>query len=208
MADTAAGVAELARVRLRGHWAGKSQTVRNLLEQATMAGIPWLVIEPAKAEYSHGMAAWLQDNAEVIRIRPGEADQAAAGINPLEPAAWADGTRFPLQTHADLVKSLFLAAFEADESFPQVLNAALTKVYDEYGWDLVPGEPKTPGTRPVYPGLEDLQTAADQVVREAVALNRLGVGSFRGLVAAAFLVRAFPQWAICRHADGRALRRS
>jgi hypothetical protein len=146
--------------------AGKSQTVRALLEQATAAGIGWLVIEPAKAEYSGGMAARLP-GVEVIRIRPGEADQAAAGINPLEPAAWADGTRFPLQTHADLTKSLFLAAFEADEPFPQVLNAALTRVYDEHGWDLVLGEPKTPGTSPSYPALEDLQAAADLVVRQA-----------------------------------------
>ena len=30
---------------------GKSQTVRTLLEAATRAGIPWLVVEPAKAEY-------------------------------------------------------------------------------------------------------------------------------------------------------------
>jgi DNA helicase HerA-like ATPase len=146
--------------------AGKSQTVRHLLEQAAQEGIPWLVIEPAKAEYSQGLAARLP-GAEVIRIRPGEADQAAAGINPLEPAAWADGSRFPLQTHADLVKSLFLAAFEADEPFPQVLNAALTRAYDEHGWDLVLGEPKTPGTQPGYPALEDLQAAADTVVREA-----------------------------------------
>ena len=171
--------------------AGKSQTVRHLLEQAAREGIPWLVIEPAKAEYSQGLAARLSDSAtsartartarsacsarsartavsaEVIRIRPGEADQAAAGINPLEPAARADGSRFPLQTHADLVKSLFLAAFEADEPFPQVLNAALTRAYDEHGWDLVLGEPKTPGTQPGYPTLEDLQAAADSVVREA-----------------------------------------
>ena len=146
--------------------AGKSQTVRGLLEQATGAGIPWLVIEPAKAEYSSGMAARLP-GAEVIRIRPGEADQAAAGINPLEPAVWADGSRFPLQTHADLVKSLFLAAFEADEPFPQVLNAALTRVYDEHGWDLVLGEPKTPGVTPGYPSLGDLQAAADAVIRDA-----------------------------------------
>jgi len=34
--------------------AGKSQTVRGLLEAATGAGIPWLVVEPAKAEYRHG----------------------------------------------------------------------------------------------------------------------------------------------------------
>ena len=147
--------------------AGKSQTVRHLLEQAARAGIPWLVIEPAKAEYSQGMAARLAATAEVIRIRPGAADQAAAGINPLEPAAWADGSRFPLQTHADLIKSLFLAAFEADEPFPQVLNAALTRAYDEHGWDLVLGEPKIPGTQPGYPSLEDLQAAADAVVREA-----------------------------------------
>ena len=31
--------------------AGKSQTVRSLLEAATGLGIPWLVVEPAKAEY-------------------------------------------------------------------------------------------------------------------------------------------------------------
>ena len=31
--------------------AGKSQTVRALLEAASGAGLPWLVVEPAKAEY-------------------------------------------------------------------------------------------------------------------------------------------------------------
>jgi len=168
-----AGLLTLPRSSLNRHTfvsgatgAGKSQTVRALLEQATAAGMPWLVIEPAKAEYSHGMAARLP-GAEVIRIRPGEAGQAAAGFNPLEPAARADGTRFPLQTHAGLVKSLFLAAFEADEPFPQVLNAALTRVHGEHGWDLVLGEPGTPGTGPAYPALGDLQAAADMVVREA-----------------------------------------
>lgn len=33
-----------------------------------------------------------------------------------------------------------------------------------------------------------------------VVLDRLGVGSVRYLVEVAFLVRAFPQWAICRQA--------
>lgn len=143
--------------------AGKSQTVRALLEQAAAQGLPWLVVEPAKSEYSHGMAA-RRPGTDVIRIRPGEADQVPAGINPLEPAPWADGSRFPLQTHADLVKSLFLAAFQAEEPFPQVLNAALTRVYEDFGWDLVLGEPKVPGTSPSYPALGDLQDAADQVV--------------------------------------------
>jgi DNA helicase HerA-like ATPase len=47
--------------------AGKSQTVRHLLESATGAGIPWLVIEPAKAEYRL-MAARLP-HVQVIVIR-------------------------------------------------------------------------------------------------------------------------------------------
>jgi len=144
--------------------AGKSQTVRGLLEAATRAGIPWLVVEPAKAEYRL-MAARLP-GTEVIRIRPGELGDPPAGINPLEPAPGPDGARFPLQAHADLVRALFLAAFEASEPFPQVLAAALTRCYEDAGWDLVTGEPASPGLEPGYPALEDLQATALQVVED------------------------------------------
>ncbi|TDE20830.1 ATP-binding protein [Actinomadura sp. 6K520] len=143
---------------------GKSQTVRSLLTAAAHAGLPWLVVEPAKAEYRL-MAARLPD-AEVVAIRPGDADAIAAGINPLEPAKGPDGRPFPLQTHADLVRALFLAAFDADEPFPQVLAAALTRCYERLGWDLALGEPSLPGTSPRYPTLADLQATAEQVVTD------------------------------------------
>jgi hypothetical protein len=158
---------------------GKSQTIRALLEQATGAGIPWLVIEPAKAEYRL-MAARLPGTA-VIRIRPGDLDQPPAGINPLEPAAGPDGTRFGLQTHADLLRALFLAAFQADEPFPQVLAAALTRCYEDAGWDLVTGQSVTPGRQPAYPGLEDLQSAALAVVDE-IGYGREVRDNVRGFV--------------------------
>ncbi len=154
---------------------GKSQTVRALLEAATAAGIPWLVVEPAKAEYRL-MAARLAGTggpgsggaamARVVRIRPGESDAIAAGLNPLEPAADGAGRRFPLQTHADLVKALFIASFRSDEPFPQVLSAALTRVYAEAGWDLALGETIAADANPGYPNLTDLQRAAIRVVRE------------------------------------------
>ncbi|MDQ2814197.1 MAG: ATP-binding protein [Actinomycetota bacterium] len=154
---------------------GKSQTVRALLESATRAGIPWLVVEPAKAEYRL-MAARLasvgagQPGAgaahEVVRIRPGESDGIAAGLNPLEPAADSEGRRFPLQTHADLVKALFIASFRSEEPFPQVLSAALTRVYEDTGWDLALGETVTPDPNPSYPTLTDLQRAAIRIVQE------------------------------------------
>jgi uncharacterized protein len=159
--------------------AGKSQTVRNLLEQATTAGIPWLVVEPAKAEYRL-MAARLPD-AEVVRIRPGDLDLPAAGLNPLEPAPGPASARFPLQTHADLLRALFLAAFQADEPFPQVLSAALTRCYEQAGWDLVTGQSATPGVQPGYPALEDLQSAAIAVVEE-IGYGREVTDNVRGFV--------------------------
>ena len=159
--------------------AGKSQTVRGLLEAATGAGIPWLVVEPAKAEYRL-MAARLP-GTEVIRIRPGELGDPPAGINPLEPAPGPDGSRFPLQTHADLIRALFLAAFEADEPFPQVLAAALSRCYENAGWDLVTGEPATPGLQPGYPALEDLQATALDVVNE-IGYGREITDNVRGFV--------------------------
>ena len=170
-----AGAFTLSRDSLNRHvfvcgatGAGKSQTVRSLLEAATRQNIPWLVIEPAKAEYRL-MASRLSGpagvpGAEVIRIRPGEPDAVAAGLNPLEPAADTSGNRFPLQTHADLVRALFIAAFRSEEPFPQVLSAALTRAYEEAGWDLALGEPCT--GEPAYPTLTALQRAAERVVTE------------------------------------------
>jgi uncharacterized protein len=142
--------------------AGKSQTVRCLLEAVTERGIPWLVVEPAKAEYR--LMASRLPGTEVIRIRPGEPDAVAAGLNPLEPASDGAGGRFPLQTHADFVKALFIASFQAEEPFPQVLSAALNRVYTEAGWDLALGEPRLDGA--AYPTLTGLQRAAERVVAE------------------------------------------
>jgi DNA helicase HerA-like ATPase len=142
--------------------AGKSQTVRTLLAAAARQGVPWLVIEPAKAEYR--LMANRLPGTRVVRIRPGEADAIAAGLNPLQPAA-AGGRRFPLQTHADLVRALFVASFRSEEPFPQVLSAALTRVYEDAGWDLALGEPR-PGVNAAYPALRDLQRAAEQVVAD------------------------------------------
>jgi hypothetical protein len=161
--------------------AGKSQTVRALLESASVAGLPWLVVEPAKAEYRMMGVRLDGCSGGVVRIRPGEADQVAAGINPLAPAADAAGRRFPLQTHADLVRALFLASFAAEEPFPQVLSAAVTRVYAEAGWDLALGEPATPGVEPRYPSLGDLQAAAERVVTE-IGYGREITDNVRGFI--------------------------
>ncbi len=153
---------------------GKSQTVRHLLEQAAVAGLPWLVVEPAKAEYRR-MANRLRTTG-VVAVRPGAAAAPPAGFNPLRPVPG-----FPLQTHADLVRALFVAAFDADEPFPQVLAAALTRSYEQLGWDLALGEPRRPGHRPRYPTLGDLQQVAEEVV-DGIGYGREVADNVRGFI--------------------------
>ncbi|MEW1640261.1 ATP-binding protein [Streptomyces sp. NPDC093801] len=166
------GALDLARSTLNRHTfvcgatgGGKSQTVRGLLEAAARERLPWLVVEPAKAEYRF-MSARLGDEHEVIVIKPGDRDALPAGLNPLEPSVFADGERFPLQTHLDMVRALFLASFDPQEPFPQVLSAALTRCYEDLGWDLTLGEPRFAGTEPRYPTLEDLEHTALRIVAE------------------------------------------
>jgi hypothetical protein len=163
---------------------GKSQTVRAMLEQLSRAPdpVPWLVIEPAKAEYAR-MAGRLDGVGDVLVIGPGDPEAPPGSLNPLEPASLEPGNparTFPLQSHADLIRALFLAAFQADEPFPQVISRALVECYEAAGWDLVIGEPLThwdrvsgqpqPGPEavdkavPRYPTLGALQRMAWEVV--------------------------------------------
>ncbi|MEY9861463.1 DNA helicase HerA-like ATPase [Catenulispora sp. GAS73] len=185
--ELAAGPLAIGRATLNRHvfvcgatGSGKSQTVRTLLEGLAEAGpdgkaVPWLVIEPAKSEYAR-MAGRLAGRAGVLVIRPGKPDDAPGCLNPLQPAPG-----FPLQTHIDLVRDLFLASFEAVEPFPQVLAHALNRCYREAGWDVVLGEPADPSIVPRYPNLADLQRTALQVVEE-VGYGREVTDNVRGFI--------------------------
>lgn len=154
--------------------AGKSQTVRHLLEQLHHAHIPWLVIEPAKAEYARMTGRIGADRIAVIR--PGDPDAIPLGLNPLEPEPG-----FPLQTHIDLVRALFLAAFEADEPFPQVLAQALNRCYTDLGWNLVLSDSDLGNVTPHYPTLTDLRHTALQVV-ESIGYSTDITNDMRGVV--------------------------
>lgn len=152
---------------------GKSQTVRHLLEGLGAIAVPWLVIEPAKAEYA-AMAG--RTGAPVTVIRPGDPAAVPAGINPLEPEPG-----FPIQTHIDLIRALFLAAFDAVDPFPQVLSHALTRCYTDLGWDTVTGDARRPGRPPRYPRLSDLQATALSVV-DTIGYGREITDNVRGFI--------------------------
>ena len=159
--------------------AGKSQTVRHLLAELTGAGLPWLVIEPVKAEYP-GMAgrlAGLGPAGAVTVLNPADPDAIPVSVNPLAPEHG-----YPVQAHIDMVRALFLAAFDAEEPFPQIIAQALQRVYEANGWDVVTGGP-LPGaaTGPAVPTLAQLQRAALEVIGE-VGYGRELQADVRGFV--------------------------
>lgn len=153
---------------------GKSQTTRHLLEQLHHQQVPWLVIEPAKTEYI-GMAGRIGAD-QVVVLHPGDPDAVPYGLNPLHPEPG-----FPLQTHIDLLRALFLAAFEADEPFPQVLSQALDRCYRDLGWDPTISASRLSGITPRYPRLADLHRTALEVV-EGIGYGKEVSDNVRGFV--------------------------
>ena len=139
--------------------AGKSQTVRHLLEQCSRAGLPWLAIEPAKSEYA-AMGGRVEGISQVTVINPTDPRAVPLSVNPLAPEPG-----YPVQAHIDMVRALFAAAFDADEPFPQIMSQALQRVYENAGWDVVTGAgiPGAP-VAPAIPTLAQLQRAALDVI--------------------------------------------
>jgi len=159
--------------------AGKSQTVRHLLAALAGAGLPWLAIEPVKAEYP-GMAgrlAPLGPAGAVTVLNPADPGSVPLSVNPLAPERG-----YPVQAHIDMIRALFLAAFDADEPFPQIIAQALQRVYEACGWDVVTGG-RLPGAvaEPAVPTLAQLQQAAMEVIGE-VGYGRELQADVRGFV--------------------------
>ncbi|HEX9625233.1 MAG TPA: ATP-binding protein [Streptosporangiaceae bacterium] len=141
---------------------GKSQTVRHLLDQLTRAKIPWLVIEPVKSEYASIAGRIEASGGKLTIINPADPGAVPLAVNPLAPEPG-----YPVQAHIDMVRALFLAAFDAREPFPQIMSQALQRVYESCGWDPVSGSGRPGATvPPAVPTLAQLQAAAVEVITD------------------------------------------
>ena len=156
--------------------AGKSQTVRHMLEQLTAAGVGWLAIEPVKSEYA-AMATRLAGRGQITFINPADPESVPLSVNPLAPEPG-----YPVQAHIDMVRALFLAAYDAHEPFPQIMSQALQRAYEECGWDPLTGAGRADlGVPPAVPTLARLQAAALAVI-EDVGYGRELQADMRGFV--------------------------
>jgi Helicase HerA, central domain len=146
---------------------GKTTTARQLLSRAHgQLGTPFLVIEPAKAEYRrlrHDQAL-----SGELRVYSIGGDEAALPlrINPFRPVEGA-----PLGRHIDLLKSVFAVAFPMLAGLPAVLEEAMLDVYAERGWNLRTGRNDVLDERPAFddvsalsPTLQDLRDQIEVVL--------------------------------------------
>ncbi len=114
---------------------GKTNTVFHLLQQLQSQGqaLPFLVLEPAKREYRN-LAKLLPPGSELRVFTVGEegVGKAPFRFNPFEVRPGV-----PVQTHIDLLKSVFNASFGMWTPLPQVLERAIHEIYQDKGWDPV-----------------------------------------------------------------------
>lgn len=152
---------------------GKTNTMFSLLTHLWKdgKGVPFLVIEPAKAEYRDlARRNEFRDHLRVYTL--GDERFAPFRINPFAFEIFDDKNRIHIQTHIDFLKSVFNAAFILYAPMPYVLETCLHEIYQDKGWDLTTGQnrrlpPRERGQEhrwPVFPTLTDLYNKIDVVV--------------------------------------------
>ena len=119
---------------------GKTNTVHHLLIQLwENYKIPFMVIEPAKAEY-RALAKHESLRKDLLIISAGIEHTSACPLrlNPFDflPGTDSDANRIHVLTHIDRLKATFNASFPMYASMPYILEEAILEVYRERGWDL------------------------------------------------------------------------
>ena len=142
--------------------AGKSNTIFRVLKEAAGKGLPFLVLEPAKAEYR----ALLNDPNLAGRLRIftlGDETISPFRLNPFEVL---EGT--PVSVHLDLLRSVFNASFGMWTPLPQIIEQCLHRIYEDRGWDITSNSNSRLDSASVvadaFPTLTDLAAKVDEVV--------------------------------------------
>jgi Helicase HerA, central domain len=143
---------------------GKTNTVFHMLSQAVVAGVPFLVLEPAKTEYRVLLHdAGLGEELQVFTL--GDETVSPFRLNPFEVP---DGT--DVATHLDLLRSVFHVSFGMWTPLPQVLEICLHEIYLDHGWDVTSNTNRrlTDGTDRAssFPTLAELLAKVDEVVEK------------------------------------------
>ncbi|NPT62564.1 ATP-binding protein [Paraburkholderia elongata] len=145
---------------------GKTHTILSLLKQTPALEVPFLVIEPAKAEYRSLMdEPSLKAAIRVFTL--GDEQISPFRLNPFEVIGWPSVS---VGVHIDLLRSVFGASFGMWTPLPQVLEQCLHRIYRDRGWDITTNSnsrlDKNSRVGDAFPTLSELAAKVDEVVKE------------------------------------------
>jgi hypothetical protein len=162
---------------------GKTNTCLALLDQLWKgkARKPFLVIEPAKAEYRALLNVAGYEDIQIFTL--GDEMISPFRLNPFE---IMDGVR--LQTHIDKLRAVFNASFIMYAPMPYVLERCIHEVYQDKGWDLTTNLNRLAGgsersSYGIFPTLTDLYEKIESVVDALGYEDRLKMDIKAGLKA-------------------------
>ncbi|MBI6603976.1 MULTISPECIES: ATP-binding protein [Pseudomonas] len=148
--------------------AGKSNTLYEMLNQVSAAGVPFLVIEPAKGEYKHVFGQ--RSDVSVFGTHPAHSD--LLRINPF---------RFPsaihVLEHVDRLVEIFNVCWPMYAAMPAVLKEAILQAYQACGWDLELSSNRYSDS--LFPTFTDLLSTLETVI-EASAYSQELKGNYIG----------------------------
>lgn len=135
---------------------GKSNTIYNLLNEANIQDVKFLVIEPAKGEYKE--------------IFGGREDVNVFGTNPKHSAMLkVNPFRFPedihILEHIDRLIEIFNACWPMYAAMPAVLKEAVEMAYEKCGWDL--DYSICASNKIIYPTFKELLNTLDIVIKNS-----------------------------------------
>jgi len=145
---------------------GKTTTCQRILNSADM---PFMVIEPAKTEYR----VLATQNKDLLIFTLGDDSVAPFRLNPFE---FFKGEN--ITSRVDMIKANIEAAFDMEAAIPQLIESALYKCYEQYGWDIATStnsqysDPFADGVY-AFPTLSDLIKKTEVVVEEQGFDDRL-----------------------------------
>lgn len=140
---------------------GKTTTCHRILNSAKM---PFMVIEPAKTEYR--ILTKLREDVLIFTL--GNDNVAPFRLNPFE--------FFPhenITSRVDMIKASIEAAFDMEAAIPQIIEAALYKCYEEYGWNIGTNK-NNKFEDPFADGIYSFPTLSDLIRMTEVVVNEQG----------------------------------
>lgn len=155
---------------------GKTVTMFNILRQLADQSIPFIVFEPAKAEY-RGLAGYSGLHEKLRVYTPGRDELSPLRMNP-----FAFDPHITLASHIAGLAAAFSCAMGLFPPINAILEEALWKLYETKGWR----EDDRGSARPQLPRVDEIPEVVCKII-DSLGYDAEVSGRFKGVIRSRFI---------------------